>query len=55
VVVLSGTWKLKWVTNPFEIPVGFEAPGFDVGHELKPIAREPTEKSRPRPSNTQQM
>ena len=30
VVVLSGTWKFKWLRNPFEAPPGFELPSFDA-------------------------
>jgi beta-galactosidase len=30
VISLSGMWKFRWVRNPFEVPAGFEAPGFDV-------------------------
>ena len=26
---LNGTWKFRWVRNPFEVPAGFEAPAYD--------------------------
>ncbi len=30
-LVLSGTWKFKWVRNPLEVPPGFETASFDAG------------------------
>ncbi len=30
VQVLNGTWKFRWVKNPFEAPAGFEAEAFDA-------------------------
>jgi len=27
---LNGTWKLKWVTKPADVPANFFAPGYDV-------------------------
>ena len=27
--LLSGSWRFRWVRNPFELPAGFELPGYD--------------------------
>ncbi len=27
--LLSGSWRFRWVENPFAVPAGFEQPGFD--------------------------
>ena len=29
--LLSGSWRFRWVENPFAVPAGFEQPGFDDG------------------------
>ncbi len=35
---LNGTWKFRWVRNPFEVPAGFEAAAYDdAGWDPMPV------------------
>jgi beta-galactosidase len=37
-LLLNGRWRFRWVRNPFEVPRGFEQPGYDdAGWDILPV------------------